>query len=356
MPLETYFEAFDRRDWEVEEPDGTVRIAVLGIGGFAKNRALPAIAEARYCEATVLVTGSPGTASAVAESFDIDTVIDYDTFLAGETAAAYDAVYIATPNATHGDYAIRAAAQGKHVICEKPLDASMQEARRIIDACREAGVTLMTAYRLQLEPAVRRTRELMHDGVIGKIVQLHAGFSHNILEYAGPDTWRLDPELAGGGALMDLGIYPLNTIRFLLEDDPVSTSATTHSIDEAFTHVDEHVAFLLEFPGGITASCSASFNAHGTSGLRIVGSEGMVSISSPFGGVVPHDIYVECGDVAMEYRGSPADEVVEEFAYFGYCVLTGDDPAPDGEDGLRDLEAIDAIYEAAETGKRVAIE
>lgn len=356
MGLESYFENFARRDWQKTDPDGTVRMAIVGIGGFARNRALPAIEASDYCETTVLVTGSPDSSVETADEFDVEAVIDYDEFLDGHVTDAYDAVYIATPNATHGQYAVSAAEREKHVVCEKPLETTVQKTRTVIDACRDAGVTLMTAYRLQLEPSVRRTRELIGDGVIGDVVQIHAGFSNPLLEHAGSQTWRLDPDLAGGGALVDLGIYPLNTIRFLLDCDPIAVTATTHSVEAPFANVDEHVAFQAEFPGAVTASCTASYNAHASSGLRAVGTEGMVSVSSPFGGIVPHDIYVECGDVGMEYKGAPSDEVIEEFDYFGYCVLTGTEPEPNGEDGLRDIATVEAIYEAAESERRIEVD
>ncbi|APX97154.1 D-xylose 1-dehydrogenase Gfo6 [Natronorubrum daqingense] len=356
MELEDTFVDFTRRDWETESPDGTVRMAVVGIGGFARERALPGIAESTYCETTTLVTGSPDRTRAVAERFDIPYVVDYDGFLAGDHADSYDAVYIATPNATHGTYASAAASRGLHVICEKPLETSLEDAQGIVDACRDAGVTLMTAYRLQTEPTVRRTRELVRNGVLGDIVQVHGAFSHPLLDTASPDSWRLDPDLAGGGALVDLGIYPLNTTRFILETDPTGIYATTHSSGEPFERVDEHVAFQLEFDTGATASCTASFDAHASSRLEIVGTEGMISIASPFGGVVPQDMVVESGDLRMEYTGVPVDEVREEFDYFGYCVLTGTDPEPDGEDGLADIRAIEAAYESADTGRRVDID
>ncbi len=191
----------------------------------------------------------------------------------------------------------------------------------------------MTAYRLQTEPAVRRTRELIREGTIGEVVQIQGGFSHPLLEYTSPDTWRLDPDLAGGGALVDLGVYPLNTIRFLLDCDPTGVYATTYSSGGPFAAVDEHVAFQLEFPTEVTASCTASFDAHAHSRLEIIGTDGIILIASPFGGVVPQEMVVESGDMRMEYTGPPVDEVCEEFDYFGYCVLTGTEPEPDGRDG-----------------------
>ena len=356
MALEEYFTDFTGRDWEREDVDGTVRMAVVGVGGFARNRALPAIEGSEYCRTTTLVTGSPATATDTAEAFGANEVIDYDAYLSGEGSEEYDAVYVATPNALHGEYAIAAAEQGKHVICEKPLETDLEAAREVVDACADADVTLMTAYRLQLSPTIRRTREIVDDGLVGDVVQVHGAFSNPILETAGPDSWRLDPDLAGGGALVDLGIYPLNTAQFVLEDEPEAVYACTRSSGGPFAGVDEHVAVELECASGAIASCSASFLAHPQSQLQLMGTGGRISISAPFGGPVPQDILVESGDMCMEYTGEPVDEVREEFDYFGYCVLTDTPPEPDGADGLADLRIIESAYESAETSERVELE
>jgi len=136
-------------------------------------------------------------------------------------------VYVATPNATHLEYVEAAAAQGKAVLCEKPLEATLDRARRLVAACREADAPLMVGYRMQTDPAVRRLRELIEAGVAGDVIHVHATMSQTMLgELDGEeDQWRLDPELSGGGALMDLGVYPLNTTRFALGADPVRVSA-----------------------------------------------------------------------------------------------------------------------------------
>ena len=356
MTLESHLSNVTRRDWERTSPQGTVRVAVVGVGGFAAERAVPALSAARYADVAALVTGSPDRVRPLAEDVGADTVIDYETFRTGDHTDAYDAVYVATPNALHGEYAIAAARQGVHVICEKPLDVSTGRAREIVDACADADVTLMTAYRLQVEPLVRRARELVRADVIGRVVQVHGAFSNPLLEYATPDTWRLHGDLAGGGALVDLGIYPLNTTRFLLDADPVAVFATTHSSGDLFASVDEHVAFQLHFPGGATASCTASFSGAPDSSLRLIGTEGTISISSPFGGAVSQQLRVDRADLCLENTGEPTDEVREEFDYFGYCVLTDTTPEPDGADGIADLRVIEAAYESAATGKLVYVE
>ena len=137
MGLESYFEAFGRRDWQTADPDGTVRLAIVGTGGFARNRALPAIEAGDYCDSSVLVTGSPESAAGIADQFDAEAVMYYDAFLDGHATDTYDAVYVATPNVTHGEYAIAAADWGKHVICDKPLETTVRRTRDQSCGCGE---------------------------------------------------------------------------------------------------------------------------------------------------------------------------------------------------------------------------
>ncbi|WP_121821266.1 D-xylose 1-dehydrogenase Gfo6 [Halostella salina] len=354
MDSGTYFGEFNRRDWRTAS-EGTVRIAVVGLGGFARNRALPAIRDSDFCEATVLVSGSPDKAASLADEFGTERTVSYDAFREGEAADRYDAAYVSTPPAFHDEYAVAAADLGKHVLCEKPLAATVADAERMVDACADAGVVLMTAYRLRTEPAIRRMREAIRDGAIGDPVQIHAGFSSRLLDNAGPESWRLDPDVAGGGALMDLGVYPLNTSRFLLDADPVAVSAETQSSGAPFDRVEEHAALLLTFPDGVTASCTASFGGHHDSRLQVLGTEGQVIVHSPFGGHATEGVVLARGEARTSYAGRPVDEVCEEFDYFADCVLDGGTCESDGEEGYADLRIIDRAYEAAEIGERVAV-
>ena len=356
MDVRPYLDQFARRDWHRTTENGPIRLAVLGLGGFARERALPAIVSATLCETTVIVSSSGKKADEMATEFRVDHVLTYEQFHEGAAVDAYDAVYIATPPAFHLEYAKTAAEFGKHVLCEKPMETSVSRAEEMIRVCEEADVTLMIAYRLQTEPAIRRMRELVQDGFVGEPVQLIGGFSSQLLaSNSDPEQWRLDPDLAGGGVLIDLGIYPLNTSRFLLDADPVAVHGTTVSTHEEFADVEEHVSFHLSFPDGVTTTCTASFNAHPDSRVQVLGTEGQILIEAPFGGVVPQDITLKRDDMRTEYVGHPVDEVVEEFDYFATCVLTELTPEPNGGDGLTDMQAIEAIYEAAETGSQIAL-
>ncbi|MCU4742798.1 D-xylose 1-dehydrogenase Gfo6 [Natronoglomus mannanivorans] len=350
------FDNFTARDWQGPTDGGPVRIAVVGLGRFASRRALPAIQEADLCEATVAVDLSADDARPVADKFDVERGLGSDDFQQGTASDAYDAVYVATPNTFHYRYVKTAASLGKHVLCEKPLDVTTERARELVDACADAGVTLMTGYRMQIEPIVRRMRALIDDGLIGEPIQLSGKFSNRPPIGGGALQWRTDPEIAGGGALMDLGIYPLNTIRFLLGEDPVAVYGSTATHSPAFEDVDEHVSFELRFPGNVIASCTASLNAYPSSHIEVIGTDGEVRVTSAFGGLTPKRISADRKEIQSEYTGPIADEVVEEFDYFAHCILTDSRPEPDGRDGLADLVAIEGIYESAESGRRITLE
>lgn len=349
------FDASDLRGREWDDGiDATVRFAVVGLGGFAREVALPALAGADYCEPTVLVSGSPDVADDLASDYDA-RVVDYEGYEDGVADEEYDAVYVATPNALHRDHVEAAAALGKDVVCEKPLAATADDAAATVEACREADVRLMTAYRMQLDPVVRHLRDA-HAGLVGDTVQLSGDFSDPAIdESSGPDQWRLDGELAGGGALMDLGVYLLNTARFLLDADPVAASAET-SGDGPFDEVEEHVAFQLSFPDDVTASFTANYSGYPDDRLTIDGAEGRLELADAFQPRRSRHVTLETAELRHEVDTPRNDEMRAQFDYFAHALRTGGEIDPDGRDGLRDVRAMEAIYEAAETGRRVEID
>jgi len=342
------------RDWDREVEDAPLRVAVIGLGWFGRDVALPAIEDSDYCEATAVVSGSPEKAAAVADEHDADVALTYDEYGAGEGADAYDAVYVVTPNALHLPHVETAAELDKAVLCEKPLEATAERATALVEAAEEGGVPLMTAYRMQTARSMRWVREQIRDGVIGDPVQIHGEFSFSILGGDGdPDQWRLSEDLAGGGALMDIGIYPMNTARFVLDADPVGVQATYHATGPAFEGVDEHVAFQLEFPDAATASCTASFGAKATSRFAVLGTEGQIVVDDPFGVAADREVTVETHRGRISCTGEEPSEMVEEFDYFAAAVLNDEEIRPDGRHGLVDVEIAEAVYESHDTGRRI---
>lgn len=355
MKLAAHFDGLGARDWDVPVED-PVRFAVVGLGGFATRFALPALDAAAHCRTTVLVSRSPAKAGRLAARFGVEHTLTYDDLHDGVDREEYDAVYVCTPNARHFGPAETASAFGKHVLCEKPLATTTKRATRLVEICDGTDGTLMVAYRMQIDPVMRRVRDLVREGFVGDPLRIHAGFSYPVLDAGGPDQWRLDRDLAGGGALMDVGIHALNTVRFLLDADPIAVRGETASPDEPFAEVDQHVGFELAFPGGVGAACTASFTGYASSHLELLGTEGRIRVDPAFSPATRRRIALERGDVRATVEGPEVDEIREQFDYFAAHVRTDRRPEPDGQDGLVDMRTIDAIYESAETGRRVDLE
>ena len=357
--LAEYLDNFTRRDWQTLDPtdvDDPVRIAVVGLGWFAREWALPGIARSAFTEATVVTDIDDEAVATVAGEHDVDGITP-DEFRSGAAAEEYDAVYVATPTATHLEYVEAAAEQGKAVLCEKPLEATPDRARRLVAACRNADVPLMVGYRMQTDPAVRRLRDLLAAGVAGDVVHIHATMSQTMLGELGGDhnQWRLDADLSGGSAVMDLGVYPLNTIRFVLEADPIRVSGQTHTDHEPFAEVDEHATFRLTFPDDIDAMCSVSQNAHHASRLDITGTDARLILDPAFYEREDRAFAVVRDGTRIDVDFEQVHQIEEEFAYFGHHLLEGKPFHPDGEHALVDMRGLDAVYESAETGQPVTL-
>lgn len=356
MDYPASFDEFAHRDWQSAE-EGTVRYALVGLGWWTTAEAIPAIRDAELCETTVLVSSSTAKAEEIADEQGVAHGISYDDFHDGEAADAYDAVYVATPNATHLGFVETAADLGKAVCCEKPMEATVERAEQLVAACEDAGVPLMIGYRMQTEPAIRRGRELLREGFVGEPRLVHGNNSQSLLSMIpNPDQWRLDPDLSGyGTSVMDLGIYPLNTARFVLDADPVAVQARMTSVHDAFADVpDEISAFTIEFDDGTLATCTASQNAFGDSTLRIVGTEGKLDYQPAYH--METDLALSRAETTADLSTPDANQMTELFDYFADRLLTGAEVHPDGEHGLLDMKAIRAIHEAAESGEVVDVE
>jgi xylose dehydrogenase (NAD/NADP) len=360
--LAAYLDDFTRRDWQALDPEtieDPVRIAVVGLGWFAQEWALPGIDRSAFTEATVVTDVDADAVAAVAEARDLHGVTPSE-LRSGEVVDEYDAVYVATPNATHLEYVRAAAEQGKAVLCEKPLEATAERAQRLVSACQEADVPLMVGYRMQTDPAARRLRELLAAGVAGDVVHIHATMSQRMLGELGDgydnDQWRLDAELSGGNAVMDLGVYPLNTTRFVLDADPVRVSGRTRADSEAFAEVDEHATFRLAFPGDVDAMCTVSQNAQHASRLEVTGTDARLILDPAFYEREDRGFAVVRGGTRIDVDFEQVHQLEEEFAYFGHHLLADEPFHPDGDHALVDVRALDGIYRSASTGQPVDLD
>jgi len=350
--MKNWIDDYEERTWQTTT-EGTVRYALIGLGWWTIDLALPAVRESDLGEVTTLVSSSTEKATRLADKNDIEHAISYKQFHNGVAADAYDAVYIGTPNSCHLEYVKTAAELGKAVLCEKPMESTLERAEQIIEAAEAADIPLMIAYRMHTDPAIQRARELIEDGFIGEPVSVYGNNSQPLLKMiSDEDQWRLDPDRSGYGAsVMDLGIYSINTARYLLDCDPVAIQSQMSSHHEAFSSMpDERSGTLFVLEDGIKMVTTDSQRAHEDTQLKITGTEGQIDMNPAFHGGCR--LHLSRGDLTVTVEHDEFGyqrEMLEEFDYFADRVLSGNDIYADGQHGLQDMRIIRAIHQADAT-------
>ncbi len=332
-----------------------IGFAVVGLGNIAKASVLPAFTKCKRASLLAVVARTKKHAEPMARQFKAKSAYGTDNFAECLGNPEISAIYIATPPGQHLDLTLQAAKAGKHVLCEKPLAATDAEASAMVDACRAYNVLLMTAYRKYFEPSCLFIKKLIQAGSLGRLDVFHTSFS----ELFTPGIslgWLLDPLQAGGGPLMDLGVYCVNTSRWLAGEDPAEVTAHAWQNNPSrFQDVEEGVSFRLQFPSGLIVQGSSTYGAALSSFLFIQGSKGWLSLSPAY----PFD---EARHLTGKINGRWLEKkfkVVEEFApqidAFAEAIRKKQSVEPDGTQGLRDMKILHAIYESATIRKSVVI-
>jgi len=325
-----------------------VGYAAIGLGTIS-SIFLQACANSQTAKVTALVTGHPDTKGvkyAAMYGIPKTSIYTYETFDRIRDNQEVDAVYVGLPNSMHCEYAVRAAQATKHVFCEKPMAISSAECRKMIDACRQAKVKLMIGYRVHYDPTWIQAIEIIRSGKLGELQSFQGGFFGQVPVGA----WRLSKRLGGGGALFDLGIYPLNAIRHITREEPTDFTAIRSTRDQGgrFIEVEQSMEWTMKLPSGVIAACGCSYGQRGPSFLTINGEKGYLVMERAFNYDGIH-LYGEVGGRPIDQLGTGKlpFQFVLEAEHFTSCVRNNTIPESPGEEGLEDLLAIEAIYRAA---------
>lgn len=330
-------------------PSGRVRYAVVGVGHIAQVAVLPAFQNARNAELTALVSDDAEKRATLSARYGVAHAFDYDEY--DRALDLVDAVYIALPNALHAEYTTRAAEAGVHVLCEKPLAVTSEDAERMIASCREHDVKLMTAYRLHFERINLEVIDLVRRGVIGEPKVFSAVFSMALKE----DDIRADREL-GGGTVYDIGIYCINASRHVFGAEPKEVMAfALNGVPDQLPEIDEHTAAILRFEGERLATFVSSFTAADTSQYRIVGTKGDIHVEPAFEHREALKYWLTVDGKTKEVEGKVTDQFGPELEYFAQCIIDDEEPRPNGDEGLQDVRIIEAIYASADAGRAMPI-
>ncbi len=340
-------------------PAERVGFAIVGLGRLSLEQLLPAFAQCKKAKAVALVSGSPDKAKQVAAQYGIleKNIYDYKTYDQLKNNADVQVIYIVLPNGMHHEFTLRGAAAGKHILCEKPMANSVKECEEMIAACQKAGRKLMVAYRIQFEPHNRFVRETIKNKRFGepKLIETVNG------QRQGDATqWRLNKKLAGGGALPDIGLYCLNTSRFLLGEEPSEISAMQYSTpnDPRFREVEESILFQMRFPSGVLVNASSGYDFHDSKRYRVHSQLGWMEMNPAYSyeGLQLQTSRAEGSSERTEQiKLRNKNQFATEIDYFAECVLENKQPFTPGEEGLQDQRITEAIYEAARTGKTLKL-
>ncbi|GAB4001128.1 Gfo/Idh/MocA family oxidoreductase [Spirosoma daeguense] len=335
---------------ELGQPGRKLGIALVGLGGYSKGRLAPALQETQYCKLAGIVTGTPAKADEWMQKYNIPkaNVYDYKNFDRIADNKDIDVIYVVLPNSMHEEYVIRAAQAGKHVICEKPMAIFPKACQNMIDACKKAGKELAVGYRLHYEPFTKEAMRLGQEKVFGpvKFIESSDGF-----RIGDPTQWRMKKSMAGGGPLMDVGIYAVQGSRYVTGEEPVSVTAqfSPKTEPEKFKDVEETMFWQFQFPSGAVSNSTTSYTA-GIERLRASCEKGWFELSPAFG----------YGPLKGQTSKGPMDFPIinHQAAHMdGICKdLLDGKKLPNhvtGEEGLRDVKLLQAIYQAAETGRKI---
>jgi predicted dehydrogenase len=321
---------------------------IVGLGRISMGHFMPGCLNAKKSRVVALVSGHRDKAEKEAAKYKVasNSLYSYEDFDKIADNKEIDAVYIALPNSMHAEYSIRAAKAGKHVLCEKPMATSVDESQQMIDACRNAKTKLMIAYRCQYEPLNLEAIQVIKEGRLGTVQAIES--ANGFVERAG--EWRLDKKMAGGGPLMDMGVYSLNACRYLTEEEPRYIEGFCSVIDHdgRFDQVEENVSFMIRFPSGILASCNTTYGAQMEGYVRVHGSKGTMQLQPAFsyeGIKLSTHIHGEPAMEKVSQENDPA-QFTRQADYFSNCVLNNEEPKSNGEEGLRDMKYMREIYKS----------
>lgn len=331
--------------------DRKIRYGVVGLGSFAQTSALPAFGNTDNAELVALVSGDLTKRDKLAQKYGIQNTYSYEEYDDFLRSGNVDAVYISLPNHLHCDYTIRAAQAGIHVLCEKPMAVTVKECEIMIKAAQDNNIKLMIAYRLHLEKANLAAVEIVQSGQIGELRIFNSLFTQQTIE----GNIRVKEE-TGGGTLDDIGIYCINAARYLFQDEPIAVLATAaNNGEERFREVDEMTSVILRFPKERLATFTCSFGAARVSTYQVVGTKGSLRVDQAYVvyGDITHTLTID-GEV-QERTFKSHDQIAGVFIYFSDCILQNKNIEPSGEEGLIDVQIINALYQSLTTGSFVQI-
>jgi len=330
--------------------------AVVGLGSIAETAVLPALGNSKTSKLIALVSRDESRAQQVGAKFGVKHCYSYENYDQCLSQPSVDAVFITSVNSAHAEQTIRAAKAGKHVLCEKPMATSVEDCRRMVEACRAHRVRLMIAYRKYFEPGSVALKKLVSSGKLGRLRHMFSSYTE-IIDPGKAKTWQLNQKLAGGGSLMDIGIYCVNTMRWVAGNSPIDATAYRWTDDpKRFSEVEDSITFRLTHPDGLVCQGTSSYSSMAASFVQVHGDQGWAALNPAFAFEEERRLFGKIRGRWFERTFKVIDEFALELNAFAESIRRGRDPEPDGMEGMRDLATIEAIYRSARENRTIPIQ
>ena len=332
------------------KPEKQLGIALVGLGSYATNNLAPAFANTQFCRLAGIVTGTPTKAETWKKKYNIPekNIYNYQNFDEIANNSDIDVVYVVLPNGMHHEFVLRAAKAGKHVICEKPMAISVKESEEMIAACKAAKVTFSIGYRLHYEPFTNEVMRLAKDKDFGKVTFVESSFGFPLRD---KKAWRMIPKLSGGGPMLDVGIYALNAARYATGEEPISVTAQAIKTrpDIYVEGIEETMFWQMKFPSGAISNHTTTYNS-GLQRLYVGYENGNLEMSPAF----------DYGPLkGKTSKGEMKFPIVHHQTLMldGICgdIINNRPMRTPGEEGLKDMKIMAAVFKAAKTGKEVKL-
>jgi len=327
--------------------NGKLGIALVGLGSYSAGQLAPSLQETEHCYLAGIVTGTSAKEQVWATKYNIPSanIYNYKNFDSIANNKDIDIVYVVLPNSMHAEFVIRAAQAGKHVICEKPMANSVEDCQKMINACNKARKKLSVGYRLYFDPFHKKMMELGQHHVYGNLSQLSSGFAFYMRD---PNAWRVNKELAGGGPLVDLGIYSIEGSIYTAGELPIKVTAkNTTKNKDFFKQVEGSLEWEMVFPSGFTSKCITSYEDNANY-LTAKAEKDSFELTSAFS---YRGIRGKTPEGPMNFTA--VNQQALQMDAFALCVKQDKPSIVPGELGMRDVFIIRKIYEAMETGQTV---
>lgn len=326
-------------------------VALVGLGYYSTDLLAPALQLTKHCHLAGIVTGSPNKIPIWQKTYQIkdQNVYNYDNMHEISNNPDIDVVYIVLPTSLHAKYAIKAAQAGKNVWCEKPMARTRKECLDIITACRRNKVKLSIGYRMQHEPNTQQVIKYATSKPYGKIMTItaEAGYRGGTA-----DHWKLKKSM-GGGAMYDMGVYPLNAVRYATQEEPIAVISAKHSTTrpKAFNEVDETTTFQLEFPSGAIANCRTSLG-ESLNTLHVDCKSGWYELK-PFQSYSGVSGKTSDGKLLNEFIPNQQAKQMDDDAL---AIKNNTPVLVPGKEGMKDIRIVEAIYQAAASGQQIPLD